>query len=73
MPTITSYVNQKTWPDGNTTFSFKMDQFTREKLAAVPDGTYIQINKDKEKENTWYMSYKAQSPQQGYNSEAVAF
>lgn len=43
MPTITSFVNEKRWPDGGVTLSFKMDAFVRKALAEVPDGTYIQI------------------------------
>lgn len=62
--TITSYVSKKVWPDGNETFSFKLNDYVKKKFAGLPD-CYISIQKKKnpdEKEiqegNLYYMSAK---------------
>lgn len=62
--TITSYVSKKVWPDGNETFSFKLNDYVKKQLADLPP-CYISINKKKDpsdeeiKEgNLYYMSAK---------------
>lgn len=54
---LTNYVKEKKWPDGNSTLSFKLDQYFLDKLKAVPVGSYIQINKkrDPKDEATHYI------------------
>lgn len=77
--TINGYVNSKTWPDGTTTFSFKLDEYTRKKLAELPDGTYIEIKPKKPEylnpqypNTTHYMAAKDPGHQQAQQQAAVA-
>ena len=59
--TITSYVYRKDWDDGIHKLIFQMNDYTRNRLMAVPDGTYIEINQSKNTDDDdapYYMNYE---------------
>ena len=62
--TITSFVSKKVWNNGDETFSFKLNDYVKNKLAGLPD-CYLTINKKKDPSeqevkdgNLYYLSAK---------------
>lgn len=75
--TITSFVSKKVWANGDETFSFKMNDYVKNKLMGLPD-CYLSINKKKdpsEKEvaegNLYYLSAKLPEGQQQAQAPAT--
>lgn len=59
--TITGYVYEKQWDGGGHTLSFRMDDYTRNALMSVPDGTFVQIRQRRDpgsNETPYYMVYE---------------
>jgi len=56
MPSITKYVKRF---ESNTgiTYSFKMDDYVRNKLMSAPNGSYVHVGPNKFEEGTYSMSY----------------
>lgn len=66
--TVTEYITERFWENGDSTLSFKMDEFTRKRLMEIPDGTYVQIKRsNREGKGSHYMTYKAPAEQQAQN------
>ncbi len=58
MPTITKFVSLNYTENGDGIYEFKMNKYVRDKLAEVPDDTYIKLGPSQYSESGFALYYK---------------